>query len=70
MDGGIRSCWAKWRHSHFIVYVGVLGGIRMIKTIESVREHIEMDEPAGLQKYLGIHHAKDMVEIGGHMQTT
>jgi hypothetical protein len=57
----------------FIVYVDdlvMLGGPRMIKLIGAVREHIEMDEPAGLQKYLGVHHAKECVELGGHVQTT
>ena len=57
----------------FIVYVDdlvMLGGPRMLKIIEAVREQIEMDDPAELQKYLGVHHAKEVVQSSGHELTT
>ena len=56
----------------FIVYVDdlvMLGGPRMINIIEAVREHIEMDDPADLQKYLGVYHAKEVVAMSGHELT-
>jgi hypothetical protein len=42
----------------------------MLKIIEAVREQIEMDDPAELQKYLGVHHAKEVVQSSGHELTT
>jgi hypothetical protein len=57
----------------FIVYVDdlvMLGGRRMLKIIEAVREQIEMDDPTELHKYLGLYHDKEAVQSSGHELTT